>query len=83
VQPDVPVVLTIEEAGALLRIGRSAAYAAAKSGELPTIHVGRCLRVPRARLATLLGEDPENDDGPAARGAEVTTEDTRDVRSPE
>jgi excisionase family DNA binding protein len=48
-------VLTIEEAAEILRIGRSAAYAAAKSGDLPTIRVGRLLRVPRYRLEQMLG----------------------------
>ena len=35
-----PAVLTIEEAARVLRIGRSAAYAAARAGELPVIRVG-------------------------------------------
>ncbi len=55
-------VLTIEEAAAILRIGRNAAYAAArqwratggKSG-IPCIEIGRTLRVPRADLDRLLG----------------------------
>lgn len=49
--------LSVEEAGALLGIKRSAAYAAAKRGEIPTIAVGRALRVPTARLRVLLGLD--------------------------
>jgi excisionase family DNA binding protein len=53
---DMPAVLTVEEAAAHLRIGRSAAYAAARSGDLPVIRIGRVLRVPRQRLAELLGE---------------------------
>ncbi len=48
-------VLTVEEAARVLRIGRSAAYAAARAGELPVISVGRSLRVPRHRLEQLLG----------------------------
>ncbi len=52
---DMPAVLTIEEAAAALRIGRSAAYAAARSGDLPVIRVGRTLRVPRHRLQAMLG----------------------------
>lgn len=65
--PDRPVVLTVEEAGEMLRIGRSAAYSAVRRGEIPAIRVGRCLRVPRCKLAALLGE-PENNDDPAANG---------------
>jgi hypothetical protein len=61
-----PEVLTVEEAAALLRISRNAAYAAARqwrvtNGQqgLPCIEIGRCLRVPRASLEALLrGSDP-------------------------
>ncbi len=56
-------VLTVEEAAAVLRISRNAAYAAARqwratNGEqgLPCIEIGRCLRVPRAELDRLLGQ---------------------------
>jgi excisionase family DNA binding protein len=45
-----PAVLTVEEAAALLRISRSAAYAAVAAGELPACRVGRTWRVPRHRL---------------------------------
>jgi excisionase family DNA binding protein len=64
-------VLTIEETARLLRIGRTAAYAAAARGEIPVIRVGRSLRVPRHRLEQLLGATA--DDEPAANGLEVTT----------
>ena len=60
-QPDEPEVLTVEEAAAILRIGRSCAYALARqfraSGGregLPVIKLGRHLRVPRSGLARLL-----------------------------
>jgi protein gp37 len=52
-------VLTIDEAAAILRISRNAAYAAARQwratgGEhgLPCIEIGRTLRVPRSRPST-------------------------------
>jgi excisionase family DNA binding protein len=61
---ETPAVLTVEEAGRVLRIGRSAAYQAARSGELPTIRIGRCLRVPLHRLEQMLGyDDLHNDQG--------------------
>jgi excisionase family DNA binding protein len=60
-----PTVLTVEEAGRLLRISRQSAYQAARTGELPTIRIGRRLLVPRAKLAELLGE-PLNGNGSAA-----------------
>lgn len=49
--------LRIEEAAEILNIGRFAAYAAAKSGDLPTIRMGRRILVPVARLRALLGAD--------------------------
>ena len=57
--PDVPAVLTVEEAAVLLRIGRQSAYQAVRAGEIPTIRVGRRLLVPRARLERMLGGGDE------------------------
>lgn len=50
-----PAVLTVEEAAEVLRIGRSAAYAAVRAGEIPSIKVGRSIRVPRHLLEVMLG----------------------------
>jgi excisionase family DNA binding protein len=51
-----PATLTVPEAGRFLGLERSAAYAAARRGDLPTIRLGRKrLVVPAARLAELLG----------------------------
>ena len=66
---DMPDVLTIEETAKVLRIGRSAAYAAA-GVDFPVIKIGRSLRVPRHRLEQLLGL---NDDEPASNGLVVTS----------
>ena len=60
--PDADV-LTIEEVAGALRVGRSVAYAAARSGEIPTIRVGRCLRVPRWLLEQKLGANNEHEPG--------------------
>lgn len=49
-----PQVWTIEEAAALLGVGRTTAYGAARAGQIPAIRVGRRLVVPRAALAALL-----------------------------
>ena len=46
--------LTIEEAAAVLGLGRSAAYEAARRGELPIIRIGRRLLVPRIALNRML-----------------------------
>ncbi len=55
-------VLTVDEAAAILRISRNAAYAAARQWRatggkagLPCIEIGRTLRVPRTELDRLLG----------------------------
>lgn len=73
--------VSVEQAGRIVGVGRSAAYTAVSSGDLPVIRVGRKLLVPVCRLRQLLGELPENDNGPAGNRAEVTTEDTHDVQS--
>lgn len=60
---DLPPVLTVEEAAAVLRIGRGAAYELARRFEisngqhgLPVIRLGRSLRVPTAELLRMLGD---------------------------
>ena len=44
----------IEEAGRLLGIGRNQAYEAAKSGQIPTIKIGKRLLVPKVALDRML-----------------------------
>jgi excisionase family DNA binding protein len=66
--------LTIEQAAAVLGVGRSVAYRAARSGELPTIRLGKRLLVPRQKLAAMLGETNENSD-PAGNRIAVQTAD--------
>lgn len=58
----VPDFLTVEEAAAVLRIGRTAAYQLAReflasdgAQGIPVIRCGRQLRVPRCRLEEQLG----------------------------
>jgi excisionase family DNA binding protein len=55
--------ITISEAAQVLGIGRTAAYEAARRGELPVLRLGRRLLVPRARLEDLLGGNAERTDG--------------------
>ena len=52
---DMPLTLTVEETAGVLRIGRSAAYAAVRAGDIPSIKVGRSLRIPRFQLERMLG----------------------------
>ena len=53
--------ITVEEAAVVLGIGRSAAYEAARRGQLPTRRLGRRLFVPVPALLSWLGAD-----GPSA-----------------
>lgn len=48
-----PLFLTVEETAALLRKGRTATYAAIERGQIPSVRVGRTLRVPRDALLAL------------------------------
>lgn len=59
---DRPECLTVEEAARVLRIGRSAAYAGVKSGDIPSIKVGRSIRVPKHQLVHLLDQGPQDPD---------------------
>lgn len=59
-----PALLTVEEAGALLRIGRTKAYAMAREWRvtggrsgLPVVDLGSILRVPLKALEEMTGAD--------------------------
>ena len=55
--------LTVEEAAALLGIGRNSAYQAVAAGQIPVIRIGRRLLVPRAALERLLAVTSVTADG--------------------
>ncbi len=50
--------LTVSEAAQLLGIGKSAAYEAAKRGEIPSLRIGRRVVVPQEALEELLRRAP-------------------------
>jgi excisionase family DNA binding protein len=52
---DLPGLLKVEQASALMGISRSAAYRAVAAGDLPSLRFGCRLYVPTARLLELLG----------------------------
>ena len=52
---DLPSLLKVEQASALMGISRSAAYRAVAAGDLPSVRFGCRLYVPTARLLELLG----------------------------
>lgn len=57
---DFPPTVSVEEAGQLLGLSRSAAYRAVNRGELPAIELSGRLHVPTARLLELVGLTPED-----------------------
>jgi hypothetical protein len=65
---DLPAAISIEDAGKLVGLSRSAAYRAAARGDIPTFRLGRRLYVPTARLLEMLGISSE--DEPRATVAE-------------
>jgi excisionase family DNA binding protein len=46
----------VDEAAKLLGVGRNQAYEAAKTGQLPTIKIGKRILVPRAALERMLAK---------------------------
>lgn len=62
---NLPLTLTVEEAAEILRIGKNSAYAAVADGSLPSLRIGRVIRIPRDALAAVLGADPQSHIGTA------------------
>jgi excisionase family DNA binding protein len=73
---EAPVTLTVEEAARYLRIGRAAGYAAVKAKEIPSVKLGRSIRIPRRALLELLGEP---DPSPKREPDLSRAQDSRDV----
>ncbi len=49
-----PLVMTVEQAAKVLAISRGTAYAGCRSGEIPSVRIGNCVRVPRQALEAML-----------------------------
>lgn len=49
--------VTVDDAAAFLGIGRQAAYAAVRAGQIPSIRVGRSWRIPTSALRRLADLD--------------------------
>jgi Helix-turn-helix domain len=58
---DLPPAISVEAAGRLVGVSRSAAYRAAARGDIPTFRLGRRLYVPTARLLEILGLSSEEE----------------------
>ena len=50
--------LTVEQTGEFLGISRAAAYEGVRSGEIPSVRIGRRIVVPTAAIRRLLQLDP-------------------------
>ena len=50
---DIPVMMTVEEFGKLMRVSRNTAYAFVRDGLVPTIKVGRQIRIYRGDVLKL------------------------------
>jgi excisionase family DNA binding protein len=51
---DKRLVYGVPEAGEMLGLNRNAAYAAAKRGDIPTIRIGKLIRVPKVAFDRML-----------------------------
>jgi excisionase family DNA binding protein len=49
------VTMSVPKAGRLLGISRGSAYEAARRGDIPTIRIGKLLRVPKMAFQRMLG----------------------------
>ena len=52
---ELPLLLTVDEAAHVMRLSRNGAYNAVADGAIPSIRIGRSIRIPRDALATALG----------------------------
>ena len=50
---DIPVMMTVEEFGKLMRVSRNTAYAFVREGLVPTVKVGRQIRIYRGDVLQL------------------------------
>jgi len=51
---ELPLALTVLEAGAVLRIGRNTVYELVRCGRLRSLKIGRNIRIPRDAIAEFL-----------------------------
>ena len=51
---NLPLAMTVLEAGQVLRVGRSVTYELVRSGQLRSVRIGRSIRIPRDALVEYL-----------------------------
>jgi excisionase family DNA binding protein len=59
---DLPELLRVEEFATWAGVGKGTAYEAIRSGELPSVRIGRLVRIPRAGVAEWMGVQEPNSD---------------------
>ncbi len=59
-----PMLLRIPEVARTLGIARTLAYEMARDGRLPTVHIGKAVRVPRQRLEAWIEERARAEEAP-------------------
>ena len=59
---DLPDLLKVDEVAAVLRTGLGKAYMLTRTGALPSVKLGRSLRVPKAALERFLEQGPHDDE---------------------
>jgi len=64
------LLVTPEEAAALLRVGRTTVYALMKVGELHPVHIGRSCRLSRAELERYVNGLRSSPPGPEGRSTD-------------
>ena len=64
-EPTQTLLLTVKEAAKLMRIGRDMAYALVADGKIPSVRLGRHIRIPRASLIAHLQAEAERSPGEA------------------
>lgn len=52
---DLPDLLTVDETASWTRKGRRQTYELIRAGELPSVRLGRSIRVPKGALARFIG----------------------------
>ena len=65
-EPSQALLLTVKEAAKLMRIGRDMAYALVAEGKIPSVRLGRHIRIPRATLIAHLQAEAEKLHGQAS-----------------
>lgn len=50
-----PAFLTVEEVAYILRLSRTTAYEYVRQGIIPSVRLGRFIRVPKAKIAEMAG----------------------------